>query len=203
MSFGDFSIFVRNNHKSINKLMKIKHLFAGLLCLGFSLNMHAQLDESKWGGWYMYFFDGQAKDSNWGIQGDVQYRNWNAAGDLEQLLLRAGLTYSPDDWAAKFTLGYGNIQTGEFGESNATNSESRMYQEMLMPQQLGWRIFLKHRFRYEQRWVEGMDFRTRYRYALFVTVPLTSKKVEVNTLYLSFKRNRCEKPKSFKKIFSH
>jgi hypothetical protein len=35
------------------------------------------------------------KNSQFGIQGDVQYRNWNTLGDLEQLLLRSGVTYKP------------------------------------------------------------------------------------------------------------
>ena len=52
----------------------------------------------------------------WGFQGDIQYRNWDLFGDLEQLLLRGGLTYQPKNASIKFTLGYGNITSGAFGE---------------------------------------------------------------------------------------
>jgi hypothetical protein len=42
----------------------------------------------------MYFYTTKFKNSQFGIQGDVQYRNWNTLGDLEQLLLRSGVTYN-------------------------------------------------------------------------------------------------------------
>ena len=77
------------------------------------------------------FFNTTFNDGPWGVQGDVQYRNWNLGGDLEQLLLRGGLTYQGKDSNIKFTLGYGNITTGVYGDSKDTSSESRIYQEAL------------------------------------------------------------------------
>jgi hypothetical protein len=144
----------------------------------------AQYDEQL-GAWYMYFFDYKAGESKFGVQGDIQFRNWDLGSDLEQLLLRGGLTYRPDGTKAKLTLGYGNITTGMRGESTLTTSESRIYQEALLPQKVGSRLSLTHRFRYEQRCVDGQDFRTRYRYNLFLTLPITSKDVEKGTLYAS------------------
>jgi outer membrane receptor for ferric coprogen and ferric-rhodotorulic acid len=47
------------------------------------------------------------------------------------------------------------------------------------------RFYLTHRFRYEQRWVEDQDFRTRYRYNLFLNVPLNQKNLKKNAVYLS------------------
>ena len=107
--------------------------------------------EDKMGTWYMYFFNTTFKESSWGIQGDIQYRNWNLGGDLEQLLLRGGITYKPKKANIKFTLGYGNITKGDFGDSDETVSESRIYQEALIPHKLSDRFNLTHRFRYEQR----------------------------------------------------
>lgn len=145
----------------------------------------AQLDDNKLGAWYMYFFDTTFKEGPWGVQGDVQYRNWNVGGDLEQLLLRGGLTYKPKNFNGKFTFGYGHITTGEFGDGNDTTSESRIYQELLLPHKLGGRFFAKHRFRYEQRFVEDQDFRTRYRYNLFLNIPLNNKEIIEKTIYLA------------------
>ena len=54
------------------------------------------------GSWYMYFYNAKFGESPWGIQGDVQYRNWNVIGDLEQLLLRSGVTYQPNEADIKF-----------------------------------------------------------------------------------------------------
>ena len=149
------------------------------------INAKAQVNEKRMGAWYMYFWNTTIKQSTWGFQGDVQYRNWNALGDLEQLLLRGGVTYSPKDAGIKFTAGYGNIQTGKYGSSNETSMEHRIYQEALFPQTIGQRFHLNHRIRYEQRFVDGQDFRTRYRYNLFVNVPLNNTKIVAKTVYLA------------------
>ncbi len=145
----------------------------------------AQVDEDQLGAWYMYFFNSRFDDSRWGVQGDAQYRNWDLGGDLEQLLLRGGVTYTPESLAATFTLGYANITTGEFGSSDDTFREDRIYQEALLPHKLGSRMFLRHRFRYEQRWVDDQDFRTRFRYALFVDVPLNGEDLNKGAVYLA------------------
>ncbi|UJH90333.1 DUF2490 domain-containing protein [Antarcticibacterium sp. 1MA-6-2] len=165
--------------------MKFKIPFLFLLLFTFSINAIAQIDEEKTGAWYMYFWNTTFKESNFGLQGDVQYRNWNLGGDLEQLLLRGGLTYTPESTNVKFTLGYGHITSGVYGDSNETSSESRVYQEALLPQKLGNRFYLTHRFRYEQRWVEGQDFRTRYRYNLFLNLPLNKPDLSRNSIYLA------------------
>lgn len=145
----------------------------------------SQYHEDQVGAWYMYFFNTTFKESSWGVQGDVQYRNWNLGGDLEQLLLRGGVTYSPKQADIKFTLGYGNITTGEFGESTDIIGESRIYQEALFPVKFGNRVYTNHRFRYEQRFVDKQDLRTRYRYNLFLNIALNKPAMEAKTLYLA------------------
>lgn len=145
----------------------------------------AQVNDEKLGAWYMYFWSMSLKESSLGFQGDIQYRNWNIAGDLEQLLLRGGLTWQPKDYNLKLTLGYANITTGTYGDSNSTVSESRIYQEALMPHKLGSRIHLVHRMRYEQRFVEDQDFRTRYRYNLFINIPFNKTTLDKGAIYLA------------------
>ncbi|MEQ9405594.1 MAG: DUF2490 domain-containing protein [Cyclobacteriaceae bacterium] len=147
--------------------------------------VHAQVDENELGAWYMYFFNTTFNDGPWGVQGDIQYRNWNAGGDLEQLLIRGGITYTPENANIKLTLGYGNVTTGTPGSSGSTTGESRIYQEALFSVRFGNRIHTTHRFRYEQRFVEEQDFRTRYRYNLFLNVPLNSTEIETGTVYLA------------------
>lgn len=155
------------------------------LLLLFSKNGNAQINEDKLGAWYMYFFNTTFKESRWGIQGDLQFRNWNIVGDLEQLLVRSGLTYEPKNATIKLTLGYGNITTGSYGADNSTTAESRIYQEALWPVQFGNRVYTNHRFRYEQRFVENQAFRTRFRYNLFLNVPLNKPSMDEKTLYLA------------------
>lgn len=168
----------------MNKLIRVKLL----ACLSFfilSKGLMSQTFNDKLGAWYMYFWNTTIKEGPIGFQGDIQYRNWNIAGDLEQLLLRGGITYNPNK-NVKLTLGYGNITTGTFGTAlKGTTQESRIYQEALLPHKVGERVYLTHRFRYEQRFVENQDFRTRYRYNLFANIALNKKKMKKGTLYLA------------------
>ena len=142
--------------------------------------------EDQLGAWYMYFYTHKFKESKFGLQGDIQYRNNNIVGDLEQLLLRSGLTYNPKNTNVTLTLGVANITTGVFGDSNETSNENRIYQEVLLPQKVGERIYLTHRFRYEQRFVENQDFRTRYRYNIFMNIPINKKALTKNAIYVAF-----------------
>ena len=147
---------------------------------------YSQLNENQTGAWYMYFYNHQFKNSQFGIQGDFQYRDWQILGDQEQLLLRSGLTYKPTNSNILFTLGFANITNGQFGDSNDTSNENRIYQEALMPHRIGNRFLITHRFRYEQRFVENQDFRTRYRYNLFVNIPFNNKELSPKTVYGAF-----------------
>jgi hypothetical protein len=145
----------------------------------------AQVDEGQLGAWSMYFYAATFGDGPFGLQGDFQWRNWDVGTDLEQLLLRSGFTWSPGEGRVTYTLGYASITSGEFGPGDETSHENRIYQEALIRQQVGPRIHLRHRLRYEQRWVQEQDFRTRVRYGLFLDVPLNRPQMGKGTLYLS------------------
>ena len=144
------------------------------------------IDEDQLGAWYMYFWSTRFKDSRFGFQGDFQFRNWDMIGDLEQLLFRGGLTYVPEKFKVTFTLGYAHIVNGKFGDSSDTSRENRIYQEALIPQKVGERAYFNHRFRFEQRWIENQDFRTRWRYALFINIALNRKELTKGTYYYAF-----------------
>lgn len=149
------------------------------------LNLFAQVDGDQTGAWYMYFWNTTINEGPWGFQGDIQHRNWDVIGDLEQLMLRGGLTYRPVDARVTFTLGFAHIRTGQFGKGKSIIHENRIYQEALIPQKLGGRFYITHRFRYEQRFVEDQDFRTRYRYNLFLNIPLNKKDLQPGAIYLA------------------
>ena len=152
---------------------------------------HAQVDDEQLGGWYMYFWslsqerESESEGGTFGLQGDLQYRNWNVAGDLEQLLLRGGFTYQPPQTKMKLILGYAHISTGEFGTSDQTTMENRIYQELLIPHQVAPRVFLTHRYRYEQRLTEAEELRTRFRYALFINISLNQPTLKEGAIYLA------------------
>lgn len=164
-------------------MRKLLTIFS-LLFIGGGL--HAQTpDEDQPGAWYMYFFQKKFEGSRFGIQGDYQFRFWDLGGDLEQILLRTGATFRPEDADILFTMGYGHIITGQFGEDTNTFSENRIYQEAFFPGKVGGRFLFTHRVRYEQRWVEGQDFRTRYRYNMFLNVPFNAQSLGKDVIYLA------------------
>lgn len=149
----------------------------------WATNSFAQ-ENDQLGSWYMYFGNYRFKDSPWAIHGEAQYRNYNLLGDLDQLLLRTGLQYNLKSGQASFLAGYASITSGALGESNETIHENRIYQEAILKQKLG-RIGINHRYRFEQRWIENQDLRTRFRYALFLNFPLNSKDLaEKGSIYL-------------------
>jgi hypothetical protein len=153
-----------------------------LLSLGLGLNSLAQT-EDQLGAWYMYFGNFRFTDTPWAIHAEVQYRDNQILGDLDQLLLRSGLQYNLKSGQASFLIGYASITTGTLGESSATFHENRIYQEAILRQKLG-RVSLMHRYRFEQRWLADQKFRTRIRYGFFLNVPLNSKEMnEKGSLY--------------------
>ena len=91
------------------------------ITMSFVQHVNAQ-NPNQMGAWYMYFYDTQFNESQFGIQGDIQYRNWNIMGDLEQLLLRSGVTYRPKATNVKLTLGYAHITSGALGERDDTSA---------------------------------------------------------------------------------
>src|SRR6056297_3294173 len=99
----------------------MKNIILILTVLFITHKSKAQVDQAQTGAWYMYFYNTQFKDSQWGIQGDFQYRDWAGLGDMEQLLLRSGLTFRPKEVNILFTLGYANITSGVPGENSDTS----------------------------------------------------------------------------------
>lgn len=146
----------------------------------------AQVDEDQLGIWTAYSWSTRLKESNWGLQGDFQLRNWDIYQDLEQHLVRAGVTYSPDTSNATYRLGLASVTSSEFGDGTDTNTENRIFQEASFPQRIGERIYLRHRVRVEQRWIENQDFRTRYRYFIQMDIPLNQMQLRQGAWILSF-----------------
>lgn len=155
------------------------------LLLVISISAMGQ-ERNQTGAWYMHFWSVKIKESGFGFQGDAQFRHWNFGGDLEQLLLRVGPTYTPKGTKAKFTLGYGFVMSGGYGlEDKSISLEHRVYQEALLPHKIGSRVYLTHRYRFEQRFVESQDFRMRMRYNLFMNVPFNKAEMEKGAVYLA------------------
>jgi len=173
--------------KTDQNTIKMNRFSLLFLILFFSFSVKAQVDKNQLGAWYMLFLDGKfTKTSNFGFESDIQHRNFDAGRDLEQIMLRGGLSYKFSETKTKLTLGYAHITSGAFGvDDNSKSYESRVYQQLIFSNKLFSRVYVTQRFRYEQRFVQNQDFRTRWRHFFAVNIPLNQEKLIPTTFYLS------------------
>ena len=155
------------------------------LIFALMLPIVASSQNSEFGNWLLYI--GNKKlNSKWNIHNEVQYRNYNAIGDLEQLLLRTGIGYNLTENNNNLLLGYGYILSenyiGDTDEKVSVN-EHRIFQQFTTKHKVG-KLKFSHRYRFEQRFVES-NFKMRFRYFLSLQIPLTTKEKINNTYYLS------------------
>ena len=140
---------------------------------------------SDFGNWLIYI--GNKKlDSKWNIHNEVQYRNYDAIGDLEQLLVRTGVGYNLSENNHNLLLGYGYILSQNYSadtEDKLDVNEHRIFQQFTSKQKIG-NVSLSHRYRFEQRFVES-DFKMRLRYFLAFKVPILKTETSPTKLYLS------------------
>lgn len=141
--------------------------------------------ESETGNWFIYFGNQQI-NKKWNWWNEVQYRNYNFIGDMEQLLIRTGIGYNLSENNNNLLVGYGLVLSRPYipnsNEKDKT-TEHRIYQQFTTRQTFG-RVYLQHRYRLEERILET-DFRMRFRYFLGLNVPLTKPKMEPAALYAS------------------
>lgn len=160
-----------------------KKIKVAILILGLIFPISAKSQDSDFGNWLIYI--GNKKLSQkWNLHNEVQYRNYNTIGDLEQLLLRVGLGYTFNESKNNVLLGYGYILSENYLDNNTDKvsvNEQRIFQQFTSKQKIGI-VSLNHRYRFEQRFVQS-DFKMRLRYFLGLNIPLTKK--ENNKLYFS------------------
>ena len=150
-----------------------------------SLPIFGYSQNSDLGNWMLYFGNKQInKNINW--HSEVQYRNYNAIGDLEQLLLRTGVGYNLTENNNNVLVGYAYILSQNYineTDNKFDVNEHRIYQQFITKQKIG-NLKLQHRYRFEQRFVEE-DFKLRFRYFIGLNYPINKKEITGNTLYVS------------------
>ncbi|MNF25670.1 hypothetical protein D3C85_224180 [compost metagenome] len=157
--------------------------FCFLFLLFLTANVNAQ--DSDVGNWFLYFGNQKINNRfNW--HNEVQYRNYNFIGDLEQLLIRTGLGYNLSENNNNVLLGYAYIHSEPYvqgTDDKLKTDEHRIFEQFITKQKFG-RVNFQHRYRFEQRFIED-DFKMRLRYFLSLNVPLNKKVVKKNAVYAS------------------
>ncbi len=170
----------------------LKILYTLLLLLPFQ----AAAQESETGNWMMYFGNQKLSD-RWNWHNEIQYRNYNFAGDLEQLLFRTGIGHNLSANNNNLLLGYAYIHGEPYvaGTDEKTNvNEHRIFQQFISRQQFG-RFYLQHRYRIEERFIED-DFKMRFRYFFGLNLPINKKEMVSKAIYLSLYNEIFIQPKS-------
>lgn len=163
----------------MNKLQSV----CFLLVLFLTANVNAQSTDT--GNWFLYFGN-QKINNRWNWHNEVQYRNYNFAGDLEQLLLRTGIGYNLTENNNNVLLGYAYVHSEPYiagTDEKSNTNEHRIFQQFITKEKFG-RVNIQHRYRFEQRFIEE-DFKMRARYFLSLNVPINKKELEKNAVYAS------------------
>jgi hypothetical protein len=153
--------------------------------LVFFIYANGNAQDSDTGNWFLYFGNQKIND-RWNFHNEVQYRNYNFAGDLEQLLIRTGIGYNLTENNNNILLGYGFIRSEPYiplTDDKLVVNEHRIFEQFITKQQFG-RVNIQHRYRFEQRFVEE-NFKMRLRYFLGLNVPINKKGMDKNTIYAS------------------
>ena len=149
----------------------------------FSLNAFTQ--KTTTGNWFIYL-GSQAINKKWNWHNEVQYRNYNFIGDLQQLLLRTGIGYNLSENNNNLLLGYAYINSQRYlpnGTDKVNSNEHRLYQQFITKQNYN-RFYIQHRYRIEERFLPT-NFQMRARYFLALNVHFTEKKMVKNAFYAS------------------
>lgn len=172
--------------KSFNKMICTKKFYSSFFIVVFllftSYNLIGQPAEN--GNWLIYFGN-QKINKKWNLWSEVQYRNYNTIGDIEQLLLRTGIGYNFNE-DNNLLLGYGFVQSYKYDNvtwEKSKNDEHRIYQQFITKQKIN-SFYIQHRYRIEERIFEN-DFKLRFRYFLSINKPINKKTLEKEALYFS------------------
>lgn len=140
--------------------------------------------KSDIGNWFIYFGN-QKINKKWNWHNEVQYRNYDFIGDINQLLLRTGIGYNLSENNNNILLGYGFIQSHSYINANdkVSKNEHRIFQQFITKQNIH-NFFVQHRYRIEERFLTD-DFKLRFRYFLSINKPLNKPALEPNAVYLS------------------
>ncbi|MEN9963658.1 MAG: hypothetical protein RL582_753 [Bacteroidota bacterium] len=166
------------------KRVKLKSILIFCVIVCQTHFLYAQ--QSKFGNWVIYFGNQKiTKKCNW--WNEVQLRNYDFIGDVQQLLLRTGVGYDLKENSVNILMGYAHVSSYNYlsaSDNKTVSTENRIYQQLTLKNRFD-RIFISHRYRTEQRFFKN-DFKFRFRYFLSCNIPINKSEMKANALYASF-----------------
>jgi hypothetical protein len=154
-----------------------------IVLLTGSVFSQSNLSKNLLGSWEAYNVNAKFNQSPIRFQMDVQHRDHNIAGDLDQIIIRPGIQFFHEPSKSSYLIGYAFFLFQNEGEPNNPITENRIFQDIDLRHNIS-RLSIRHRYRFEERFVESRPFAFRFRYAVFVDIPLNKKKIEVKTWYI-------------------
>lgn len=151
---------------------RLTFLLGWIIALGATISGFSQqtIAPATSGYWLAYSGDNKINE-HFGIHSEVQMRSFFVHESVETKLFRVGLNYYIKPHAM-LTAGYGyiyNTPSDDYLQASETR-EHRIWQQLILRQKTR-KIFLEHRYRLEQRFIENLsasqtkeEHRLRYRF---------------------------------------
>ena len=149
------------------------------------LNTVAIAQKSDYGNWLIYFGNKQI-NKKWNWHREMQLRNYNVLGDVEQLLFRTGIGYNLSENNNNILLGYAFINSNKYVtdyNDKTSSNEHRIYQQFITRQSFG-RLNLLHRYRIEERFMAD-HVNVRFRYYLLLNLAINKPFIQKGAIYAS------------------
>jgi hypothetical protein len=163
--------------------MIINKIKVTLILLLFNTVAIAQ--KSDYGNWLIYFGNKQI-NKKWNWHREMQLRNYNVLGDVEQLLLRTGIGYNLSENNNNILLGYAFVNSNRYvanSNDKTSSNEHRIYQQFITRQSFG-RLNLLHRYRIEERFMSD-NVNVRFRYYLLLNLAINKPSIQKGAIYAS------------------
>lgn len=138
-----------------------------LILIGFFT--YGQMSEP----WETYFGTSSIKDSKFGIYHELQVR--------DHILIGGQYKFNPNMVG---TVGLGTYHSEISGTYDHPYKENQIYQEMLISHKIDFLRF-RHRLRTEERFLENQSMQGRFRYCMFVDIPVINVNHEHNEFYIA------------------
>ena len=150
----------------------MKKIFITVILL-VSINSIAQTNpENKLGVWYAYGGSHKVSEKVT-LKTQAQFRFFDIASDLQQLMLRAGANYKINNTFSAY-LGYAFFNTdATFDVNGGDANEHRLVEDFNINYKHS-KFGIAHRFRFEQRFFSS-DTRHWFRYQIGINHPISEK----------------------------